>query len=116
MIELVVLVLYCGKIGSMARDRRRSAWPYQLLTVLLWFGGEVGGAFVAIAVFGMQGLALYAVALGGAALGALTSYCIVNQASFLPPEAPDEAAAKASEAREAKIQQRKSRARSRPGA
>lgn len=86
MLEILLLVALCRKIGEAARAKGRSAGGYQLMLVAFWFGGEIGvallGAVVSYLVLGPQdedGLLcfMYVLALVGAAVGALLAFQIV---------------------------------------
>jgi tetratricopeptide (TPR) repeat protein len=102
MIEIFVLVLLCSKVGSMARARGRSAWPYQLLTVLCWFAGEAIGLTVGIYSGSVQGWPIYLLfALGGAAVSTLAWMLIMDRLSFLSSGAEQALRATKSEADEA---------------
>jgi hypothetical protein len=94
MLELIVIYVLCKKIGEILRGKGRNPLGYQVLTVLLWFGGEIAGAFVGIlveairqggAVEGGLNLFVYLFALGGAAVGAAISLAI----ALLMPAAGD---------------------------
>jgi hypothetical protein len=46
MIEILILISMCRRIGERAREKGRTAGKYQFMLVLFWFGGEIGGAFL----------------------------------------------------------------------
>ena len=46
MVELFFLYLLCQQIGERAREKRRKAWAYQVLAVVLWIGVEIVGTGV----------------------------------------------------------------------
>jgi hypothetical protein len=86
MLEILLIYLLCSKIGKIVRDEKgyESAIGYQVLTVVLWIGGEFVGGFVGglISGVGPRGepdmCSVYGLALVGAALGATISYTIAN--------------------------------------
>jgi hypothetical protein len=93
MLEILILIKLCRQIGEMARKKARRAWGYQLMLVLFWFGGEIGGAFFAGLVLLLCGeeiedylILVYLSAIAGAALGAWTAFVIVK----ILPEQADE--------------------------
>jgi hypothetical protein len=47
MLEIILLVTMCRRLGEKARAKRHTAGKYQFLLVLFWFGGEIGGGMVA---------------------------------------------------------------------
>lgn len=86
MIEILILIALTKKIGSICEDKGHSAGKYKLYTVLLWFGGEIGGGILgAIIGDGEMGMA-YILALVGAITGAVLSFVIANN---LPDESSD---------------------------
>jgi hypothetical protein len=82
MLEILALVFLTRKNGSIAEKKGHNPTGYKWLTVLLWFGGEIGGAIlgavVASADAGLGGL-VYLFALVGAVVGAGLSRLIVNR-------------------------------------
>lgn len=90
MLEILVLFFLCKKIGEMVRRKGRTAIGYQVMTVLFWIGGEVGGGIawvIFMIVTGAQigadiDLTIIPFALVGAAMGAGLSFLIVH---WLPP-------------------------------
>lgn len=86
MLEIIVLIKLCQKIGENARAKGRAAGWYQFMLVAFWFGGEVGvalaGGIIMGLVFGEDGddgvfCFMYLLAIGGAILGALLAFQIV---------------------------------------
>jgi hypothetical protein len=86
MLEILILISLCRKIGEAARAKGRSAGGYQLMLVAFWFGGEVGvgllgGIIIAVAFGGQEEDGVfwfvYILAILGAALGALLAFQIV---------------------------------------
>jgi hypothetical protein len=85
MLEILLLIYLCKHVGRKLRDKGRSPGMYQFLLVALWFGGEIFGAIVAVAVLGLEGAGGYLGALVGAPGGATIAFVIANS---LPPAAP----------------------------
>ncbi len=76
MLEILFLIWYTAKIGTIVSDKGRSG-GYKFLTVVLWFGGEFMGAVVG-SLGGATGGAVYIAALFGAAVGAGIAWAIAN--------------------------------------
>ena len=79
MLEILILFFLCKKIGEIVRRKGRTAIGYQVMTVLFWIGGEVGGGIawlIFMIVTGAQigggdiDLTVIPFALVGAAMGA----------------------------------------------
>lgn len=79
MIEILVLIFYTRKIGSILQAKGRQAGGFKVLTVVLWFGCEFLGMILAYA-SGTRGYAIYPSGLLGAATGAGLAYVIANHA------------------------------------
>jgi hypothetical protein len=97
MIEILILINLCKKIGANARAKGHKGGYYQLLLVLFWFGAEIGAAF-AIA-FGLAlagedpehlGILIWLGAIAGAALGAWGAFKIVKSLPDLTREDYDD--------------------------
>jgi hypothetical protein len=82
MLEFFIIRALGGKIADIARGKGRSAVPYVLLLVLLWFGGEISGALIGFGVLD-EPLAGVVMALGGAASGAGIAFAVVSSVSPL---------------------------------
>lgn len=97
MLEIILLITLTRRIGDILhRKGRKSGW-YKLITVLLWFGGEIIGGItgaVIVQLTGVNQLLVYIVALAGAAVGAGAAFLIANSVSPvteynpLPPPPP----------------------------
>ena len=95
MIEILVLIRLCKRIGRAARAKGRRAGGYQLLLVLFWFGAELGGGLLCgswlVAVYGHDAdeymVIAYLAAVVGAAVGAWLAFRIV---ASLPDPRPDD--------------------------
>ena len=86
MLEIFLLVYLCKKIRATLEAKGRSAGWFQFLLVVLWFGGEFGGAVVGIMLDGSGGAA-YFCALIGAVVGACAGVAIANGAAPAPSSA-----------------------------
>jgi hypothetical protein len=87
MLEILLLFFLTRKIGEICREKGRKAIGYKILTVVLWFGGEIAGAIIGVlATSGEGGALVYVLALFGAAVGAAISFAIAN--SLTPLEQP----------------------------
>jgi len=90
MLEIWAIWALTKKIGSMLEEKGRKSGWYKVLTVILWFGGEIVGAIIGAVITGGDEDAaclLYAFALGGAAAGAGIAYAIASSvpAVYRPP-------------------------------
>ena len=81
MIEIFVLVALANRIGKIVEAKGYKSGKYKWITVGLWFGGEIIGLVLGIALTGgdesVLGL-VYIVALLGAAAGAVVAFLIAN--------------------------------------
>jgi len=79
MLEILALWQLTKRIGSIVEQKgHRSGW-YKVLTVVLWFGGEIIGAIFGVLLTGASQSAqclVYLFALGGAIAGAGVAYLI----------------------------------------
>lgn len=87
MIEILILVHFCKKLGVLCRSRGRKAGWFQFLLVIAWFGGEFVAALVATVICmiatGDPSVAapfavVYPSALLGAGLGAWSTFLLVK--------------------------------------
>jgi len=78
MLELIVLVALTRKIGAMVESKGHTSRKYKVLTVILWFGGEVVGAFLGAMISNGETGPTYVAALIGAAIGAGIAYNLAN--------------------------------------
>jgi hypothetical protein len=97
MLEIIALVYLTRRVGGIARGKGRKAGWFKLMTVLLWFGCEIGGAVaggIISALAGWPEAVIYLFALTGAAVGAGLSLLIVktlpvrDEAFMQPPPPP----------------------------
>ena len=94
MLEILLLYYLCKKLGRNLRDKGRKPLLYQIMLVLVWFGGEIAGAIVAAVVYVVvQGqappdfsLPIYLSAIVGAGCG--TAFCFTI--AWLLPSAYEE--------------------------
>lgn len=84
MLEILVLWQLTKQIGHMVEQKGRKSGWYKVLTVALWFGGEIMGAIVGV-ILASAGEStqcmVYLCALGGAAIGAGVAYLIASRLS-----------------------------------
>ena len=88
MLEILLIVFMCRRIGTIMRQKgRRPVW-FQIALVLLWFGGEIGGGLAAAVFQAMTGPAgsgggmqIYLCALLGAGTGAGMAFLIAKSAA-----------------------------------
>ncbi len=85
MLEIFLIIALCSAIGKMLTNKGYTTrWPFQLLFVCLWFGGELFGAVVGMglsanpATGGPDMVSVYVCALIGAACGAVVAFVIVG--------------------------------------
>jgi len=87
MIEILILVHFCKKLGVLCRSRGRKAGWFQFLLVISWFGGEFfAGIFAGIVCMIASGrldeeppfVIIYISALLGAGLGAWSTFLLVK--------------------------------------
>ncbi len=87
MLEIFMLRRLCGWLGDKAREKGHGPVPYQVLLVVLWFGGEISGAILGVVLAfmmdanaegGLLGLFVIVFALSGVGVAVLTTYLIVN--------------------------------------
>lgn len=90
MLEIIFLFLLCRDIGRVARKHDRKPIAFQILLVVLWFGGELLGGFLAALAMVMitgryegVGLLDYVIALACGALGAFIAFRLAK--STAPP-------------------------------
>jgi len=95
MLEIVILFFLTRHVGEIVRSKGRAAGWFQVLTVVLWIGGELTGAVIGAVVGALSdsGMLLpYLFALFGAAVGAGLSILIARSLSAktydLPPQPP----------------------------
>jgi uncharacterized membrane protein YeaQ/YmgE (transglycosylase-associated protein family) len=91
MLEIILLVFLTRHVGEIVQAKgRRGGW-YKLMTVLLWLGCEIVGAFIGgivAAVSGSGTFLIYIFALIGAAVGAGISVIIARAVPPLMYEQP----------------------------
>lgn len=95
MIEILILVHFCKKLGVLCRSRGRKAGWFQFLLVIAWFGGEFGAGILAgiIAMIASGRIdeeppfaVIYIAALLGAGLGAWGTFMLVKMLPDLSEE------------------------------
>jgi hypothetical protein len=95
MLEIILLITLTRRIGDILEQKGRKSGWYKLLTVLLWFGGEIIGGIIGLIFVGLSGLneaLIYVVALIGAVVGASAAFIIAKAVpsaiEFSPPPPP----------------------------
>jgi zinc transporter ZupT len=87
MIEILLLIALTRRVGHILKDKGRKSGWYKLLTVVLWFGGEIVGAIIGVVIAQVTGAGqalVYLVALIGAGAGAAVAFML---AKSVPPAA-----------------------------
>jgi len=87
MLEILLVVYLCKQLGKMLRAKGRSATGFQVLLVIAWIVGELGGGIVGVALTNSPG-GMYLFALMGAAAGAATCFIIGRNLSSNLPDSP----------------------------
>lgn len=87
MLEIIIVIALCGKLGQMAKAKGHAGWPFQVMLVVFWFGAEFASGFLYALItddveFGFE---LYLMALGAAVLAAVTVFGVV---ALLPDNSP----------------------------
>ena len=91
MLEIIALMALTKRIGSIVEQKGHKSRWYKVLTVVLWFGGELTGGILGLIVAGADESAqclIYLFALLGAAVGAVIAYSIANSLSPIGPPPP----------------------------
>lgn len=83
MLELIIVFFLARKVGRIAEEKGRGVWGYRFMAVGLWFGGEILGAMVGMAIHD-DPATVYGLALIGAIVGAILSYVIVRNIAPAP--------------------------------
>ena len=84
MIEILILINLCRKIGANAEAKGHKSGYYKLLLVLFWFAAEIGPASRSLYLAfsrrrsGADGFLIWIGAIAGAALGAWGAFKIVS--------------------------------------
>lgn len=89
MLEILAIWYLVVRIGKIVDQKGYKRGWYIVMTIALWFGGEIFGAIVGMLVIGALGseqCLIYLFALGGALIGAGIAYLIANSL----PVAPDQ--------------------------
>jgi SH3 domain-containing protein len=87
MLEFIVVALLAQRNGRLAEARGHSNRQLWLITIAFWFGAELLGAFIGVAIFGSHSEILgpvYLVALVFAVFGGVASYLYANSLSVEP--------------------------------
>jgi uncharacterized Tic20 family protein len=85
MLEILALWWLTKRIGAIVRQKGRESLAYQIIAVVLWFGGEIGGALLGLLLSAFMDetyiCLLYLFALIGAVGGGGLAYFIANSLS-----------------------------------
>ena len=91
MLEIIILIVLAKNIGKKVAEKGHKKFPYQLLVVALWFGGEilggVLGAVIEIAAGEGQEPTLILddfFGLAGAILGAVIAFAVAGRLEPVP--------------------------------
>lgn len=79
MLEILALLALTKRIGNIVEQKGHKSRWYKVLTVVLWFGGEIIGAILGVILTAASESAqclIYLFALGGAVAGAGAAYLI----------------------------------------
>jgi hypothetical protein len=82
MLEILLLFKSSRKLLEMAKDRGIAGWPFVILLIILWFGGEVAGAVAGFIFLGAPNndgfnFGVYICAIVGAVIGAGVTFGIM---------------------------------------
>ena len=85
MIEILLLIHFCKKIGNIVRPKGHSVGLWRFFLVGAWFGGEILGGIIGAIISGATedgadrlNMPAYLCALVGAALGAILVFKLAN--------------------------------------
>jgi len=83
MLEIILLIWLCRKMGALMATKGRRAIGYQFMVVGMWFGGEIIGGITgaALGAGGARGelnAAVYLFAIIGAIAGVSVAFVIAN--------------------------------------
>ena len=85
MLEILALWWLTKRIGEIVRKKGRESLPYQIIAVVLWFGGEIAGVIFGLVLSAFMddslGCLIYVFALVGAVGGAGLAYFIATALS-----------------------------------
>jgi hypothetical protein len=97
MLEIVILIVLGRRIAEIARGKGRSGGPYVILLLAMWFGGEFSGILVGVVIAALMSgaeeanfLAVWALGLVGAIVGAVGAFQIVKRLPEREEPWPDE--------------------------
>lgn len=88
MIEIIVLIFLCRKIGNKAQRKGLKPGQWKFITIMTWIGFEIAGIVIGMILFGFDkndlvGLMAFAVAC------AFGGYLLVNAAIDKKPDLND---------------------------
>lgn len=87
MLEIIALIFLTKKIGALAEQKGLKPGTWKLYTVLCWFGCEILGAIIGIALLGQENMILGVLIGLGCAVG---SYFVLKANLSKKPDAVDD--------------------------
>ena len=72
MLEIILVYKLAQRIGEIVREKGRTAWPFYLLFVAFWVGGEITGGIIGALLgemFGWERIAYLPYRFGGSRSG-----------------------------------------------
>ena len=95
MLEILALWWLTKKIGEIVKEKGHQSLAYQIMAVVLWFGGEIAGAIFGLVLSAFMddslGCLIYLFAIVGAVAGGGAAYfiaTIIKPADTTPPSDP----------------------------
>jgi uncharacterized membrane protein YeaQ/YmgE (transglycosylase-associated protein family) len=92
MLEIIAIIILSMRIGTIVKEKGRKPGWYYFMTVALWVGGEIVGAFIGAIILAISGVhsttqqcLTYLFALAGAAAGGVAAYFIAKNLSPVTP-------------------------------
>jgi uncharacterized Tic20 family protein len=94
MLEILALWWLTKKIGEIVTAKGHQSLAYQIIAVVLWFGGEIAGVIFGLVLSAFMddslGCLIYVFALVGAVGGAGLAYFIATVLSPADPTSPSD--------------------------
>ncbi|MEO6406432.1 MAG: hypothetical protein ABIY51_12170 [Ferruginibacter sp.] len=84
MIEIIILIFLCRRIGNKASEKGLKAGWWKFYTVAAWVGAEILGIVIAVIFFGPENtFSIYSIAIAAAFGGYLLVNYLVDKAPSL---------------------------------